>query len=296
MDKQEIMQEREAIRRRLQKEQRQLTVRKFLHNKLAVIGSLITLLMVTLALLAPLLFPEGPLVLSPFDRLCKPGENGFLLGSDNLGRSVLVRLLYGARISLGIGAGVGLLSMLFGMVLGLYACYYKRLDNIIMRVCDALSAIPSTLLAIAMVAMLGGGIGNLILSLTVVSVPRVARVARSSAMVVKEQTYIEAMQSLGASDSRIIWRHIAPNILSPVVVQSSYIFANAIITEAALSFLGVGVPQPEPSWGNILYDGKAVIHKAWWMIVYPGIATALTVLGLNIFGDGLRDVLDPHTN
>ena len=296
MDKQEIMQEREAIRRRLRKEQRQLTVRKFFHNKLAVIGSIITLSMVTLALLAPVLFPEGPLVLSPFDRLCKPGENGFLLGSDNLGRSVLVRLLYGARISLGIGAGVGLLSMLFGMVLGLYACYYSRLDNVIMRVCDALSAIPSTLLAIAMVAMLGGGIGNLILSLTVVSVPRVARVARSSAMVVKEQTYVEAMHSLGASDSRIIWRHIAPNILSPVVVQSSYIFANAIITEAALSFLGVGVPQPEPSWGNILYDGKAVIHKAWWMIVYPGIATAMTVLGLNIFGDGLRDVLDPHTN
>ena len=296
MNKQEMQQEREAIKRRLQKEQRQLVVRKFLHNKLAVIGSVITLIMVTLALLAPVLFPEGPLVLSPFDRLCKPGENGYLLGSDNLGRSVLVRLLYGARISLGIGAGVGLLSMIFGMVLGLYACYYSKLDNVIMRVCDALSAIPSTLLAIAMVAMLGGGIGNLILSLTVVSVPRVARVARSSAMVVKEQTYIEAMQSLGASNSRIIWRHIAPNILSPVVVQASYIFANAIITEAALSFLGVGVPQPEPSWGNILYDGKAVIHKAWWMIIYPGIATALTVLGLNIFGDGLRDVLDPHTN
>ena len=296
MTQEEIRQEREAIKRRLQREQRQLTVRKFLHNKLAVIGSVITLFMVTLALLAPVLFPEGPLVLSPFDRLCKPGENGFLLGSDNLGRSVLVRLLYGARISLGIGAGVGLLSMVFGMVLGLYACYYSRLDNVIMRICDALSAIPSTLLAIAMVAMLGGGIGNLILSLTVVSVPRVARVARSSAMVVKEQTYIEAMQSLGASDSRIIWRHIAPNILSPVVVQASYIFANAIITEAALSFLGVGVPQPEPSWGNILYDGKAVIHKAWWMIIYPGIATALTVLGPNIFGDGLRDVLDPHTN
>ncbi len=296
MTNEQIRQEREAIKRRLQKEHRQLTVRKFLRNKLAMLGSFITLSMITLALLAPVLFPEGPLVTSVFERLTRPGVNGYLLGADNLGRSVLVRLLYGARISLGIGAGVGLLSMLFGMVLGLYACYYPKLDNVIMRVCDALSAIPSTLLAIAMVAMLGGGIGNLILSLTVVSVPRVARVARSSALVVKEQTYIEAMRSLGASDSRIIWLHIAPNILSPVVVQASYIFANAIITEAALSFLGVGVPQPEPSWGNILYDGKAVIHKAWWMIVYPGIATALTVLGLNIFGDGLRDVLDPHTN
>ncbi len=296
MTQQEIRQERQEIKHRLQKEHRQLMVRKFLHNKLAVIGTFISLVMIVLALLAPVLFPEGPLVTSVFERLSKPGENGFILGADNLGRSVLVRLLYGARISLGIGAGVGLLSMFFGMVLGLYACYYHKLDNIIMRVCDALSAIPSTLLAIAMVAMLGGGIGNLILSLTVVSVPRVARVARSSAMVVKEQTYIEAMQSLGASDARIIWGHIAPNIISPVVVQASYIFANAIITEAALSFLGVGVPQPEPSWGNILYDGKAVIHKAWWMIIYPGLATAVTVLGLNIFGDGLRDVLDPHTN
>lgn len=296
MTEQTIKQEREAIKRRLQKEHRTLMVKKFLQNKLAVMGSFITLTMITLALLAPVLFPEGPSVTSVFERLSAPGENGYLLGSDNLGRGVLVRLLYGARISLGIGAGVGLLSMIFGMILGLYACYYHRLDNIIMRVCDALSAIPSTLLAIAMVAMLGGGIGNLILSLTVVSVPRVARVARSSAMVVKEQTYIEAMKSLGASNTRIIWGHIAPNILSPVVVQSSYIFANAIITEAALSFLGVGVPQPEPSWGNILYDGKAVIYKAWWMIIFPGAATALTVLGLNIFGDGLRDVLDPHTN
>ena len=243
MTNEQIRQEREAIKRRLQKEHRQLKVRKFLRNKLAMIGSFITLSMITLALLAPVIFPEGPLVTSVFERLTRPGVNGYLLGADNLGRSVLVRLLYGARISLGIGAGVGLLSMLFGMVLGLYACYYPKLDNVIMRVCDALSAIPSTLLAIAMVAMLGGGIGNLILSLTVVSVPRVARVARSSALVVKEQTYIEAMRSLGASDSRIIWLHIAPNILSPVVVQASYIFANAIITEAALSFLGVGVPR-----------------------------------------------------
>ena len=141
-------------------------------------------------------------------------------------------------------------------------------------------------------ASLDRNILNLIISLTVVSVPRVARVARSAAVVVREQTYIEAMRSAGASSTRIIWGHIAPNILSPVLVQSSYIFANAIITEAALSFLGVGVPLPEPSWGNILYEGKAVIHKAWWMIVYPGLFTAVTVLGLNIFGDGLRDVLD----
>jgi len=195
-----------------------------------------------------------------------------------------------------IGASVALISMVLGMLIGLLASYYRALDNVLMRICDGLSAIPSTLLAIALMAMLGSGTTNLIISLTVVSTPRLARIARSAALVVREQTYIEAMRATGASSMRIIWRHIAPNILSPVVVQASYIFANAIITEAALSFLGVGVPIPDPSWGNILNEGKAVIYKAWWMIVFPGIFTALTVLGLNVFGDGLRDVLDPHTN
>ena len=287
---------RQEIRRRLQKEQRALMWRKFLTNKLAMGGALITLTVIVLALLAPVICPEGPLAMSVFDRLTPPSPDGYLFGADNLGRSVLARVLYGARVSLAIGASVGLLSMIFGMILGLYASYYPALDNVIMRICDGLSAIPSTLLAIALMAMLERNIGNLILSLTIVSTPRVARVARSSAVVVREQTYIEAMRALGTSSTRIIWGHISPNILSGVVVQSSYIFANAIITEAALSFLGVGVPAPDPSWGNILYDGKAVIHKAWWMIVYPGIFTAATVLGLNIFGDGLRDVLDPHTN
>ena len=288
--------ERRELRKRLQKEQRRLLLHKFLSNRLAMAGALITLTVVTLALLAGVICPEGPLEMSVFDRLTPPSADGYLFGTDNLGRSVLARVLYGARISLSIGASVGLLSMILGMVLGLYASYYPALDNVIMRICDGLSAIPSTLLAIALMAMLEPNIGNLIIALTVVSTPRVARVARSSAVVVREQTYIEAMRALGASSTRIIWGHIAPNILSGVVVQSSYIFANAIITEAALSFLGVGVPAPAPSWGNILYDGKAVIHKAWWMIIFPGAFTAVTVLGLNIFGDGLRDVLDPHTN
>lgn len=288
--------QRLELEKRLLREQRRLTAHKFLTNKLAVLGTAMTLTVVILALLAPVLAPEGPLEQNVYARFTPPSWNGYLFGADNLGRSVFARVLYGARISLVIGASVGLLSMVFGTVLGLYASYYRFLDNLIMRVCDGLSAIPSTLLAIALMAMLEHSIGNLIISLTVVSVPRVARVARSAAVVVREQTYIEAMRAAGASSTRIIWGHIAPNILSPVVVQSSYIFANAIITEAALSFLGVGVPLPEPSWGNILYEGKAVIHKAWWMIVYPGLFTAVTVLGLNIFGDGLRDVLDPHTN
>lgn len=287
---------RQELKKKLRAEQRSLTLRKFLKNKLAMTGAIMILIILVLALLAPVIAPEGPLEMSVYDRLKPPSANGFIFGSDNLGRSVFARVIYGARASLSIGASVGVLSMIFGTVLGLYASYYRVLDNVIMRICDGMSAIPSTLLAIALMAMLEPSVNNLIISLTVVNVPRVARIARSSAVVVREQTYIEAMRAIGASSTRIIWGHIFPNIISPVVVQSSYIFANAIITEAALSFLGVGVPLPAPSWGNILYEGKAVIQKAWWMIVYPGAFTAITVLGLNIFGDGLRDVLDPHTN
>ena len=142
----------------------------------------------------------------------------------------------------------------------------------------------------------GQSLFNVILALSIVYIPRMARISRSAALVVKEQTYIEALRSQGASSFRIIWRHIAPNILPAVVVQASYNFADAIITEASLSFLGVGVPAPQPSWGNILAEGREVITKAWWMVVYPGLATALAVMGTNIFGDGLRDILDPHTN
>ena len=195
-----------------------------------------------------------------------------------------------------VGVSVGASSMLLGMIVGLYACYYKKLGAVLMRICDGLSAIPSTLLAIALMAVLGQSVFNVILALSIVYIPRMARVSRSAALVVMEQTYIEALRSQGASSFRIIWRHVAPNILSPVVVQASYNFANSIITEAALSFLGVGVPAPQPSWGNILSEGREVITKAWWMIVYPGIATALAVMGTNIFGDGLRDILDPHSN
>ena len=287
--------ELESVKRRLQKEQRDLTIRRFFHSRLAVIGALIVLLMTITAIFAPLLAPADPLAQTVAHRLTPPGGD-YLLGTDKLGRDLLSRIIYGARVSMVVGLSVGLSSMVFGMIIGLYASYYKALDGVLMRICDGLSAIPSTLLAIALMAVLGAGVMNVILALSIVYIPRMARIARSSALVVKEQTYIEALRSQGASATRIIWRHIAPNILSAVVVQASYNFANSIITEAALSFLGVGVPAPQPSWGNILSEGKDVVHIAWWMVVYPGIATALAVMGTNIFGDGLRDILDPHTN
>ena len=284
-----------SVKHRLLKEQRTLNRKRFFRSRLAVLGALIVLIMAITAIFAPLLAPADPLAQTIAHRLTPPGGD-YLFGTDKLGRDLLSRIIYGARVSMIVGVSVGLSSMVFGMIIGLYACYYKALDNILMRICDGLSAIPSTLLAIALMAMLGQSLFNVILALSIVYIPRMARIARSSALVVKEQTYIEALRSQGASSTRIIWRHIAPNILSAVVVQASYNFANSIITEAALSFLGVGVPAPQPSWGNILSDGREVINNAWWMIVYPGLATALAVMGTNIFGDGLRDILDPHTN
>lgn len=283
------------IRRELKAEQRRLDARRFFRNRHAVFGALIVTAMLLVALLAPVIAPADPLAQTISNRFAKPGTAGYLMGADKLGRDLLSRIIYGARVSMIVGVSVGLSSMLLGMIVGLYSCYYKRLGAVLMRICDGLSAIPSTLLAIALMAVLGQSITNVILALSIVYIPRMARVSRSAALVVMEQTYIEALRSQGASAFRIIWRHVAPNILSPVVVQASYNFANSIITEAALSFLGVGVPAPQPSWGNILSEGREVITKAWWMIVYPGAATALAVMGTNIFGDGLRDVLDPHT-
>ena len=284
------------VRRELLREQRALNARRFLRNRQAVFGALVVLVMLLLAVLAPVLAPADPLAQSVANRFAKPGEAGYLLGADKLGRDLLSRILYGARVSMTVGLSVGLSSMVFGMIMGLYACYYPTLDKILMRICDGLSAIPSTLLAIALMAVLGSSIYNVITALSIVYIPRMARVSRAAALTVKEQTYIEALRSQGASSFRIIWGHIAPNILSSVVVQASYNFANSIITEAALSFLGVGVPAPQSSWGNILSEGREVITTAWWMIVYPGAATALAVMGTNIFGDGLRDILDPHSN
>ncbi|MBQ9663012.1 MAG: ABC transporter permease [Oscillospiraceae bacterium] len=285
-----------SVRRELRREQRSLRVHRFFRNRQAVLGACIVLLMLVVAVFAPLLAPADPLAQTVSNRFAKPGTAGYLLGADKLGRDLLSRIIYGARVSMTVGLSVGLSSMLIGMTVGLYACYYRVLDSILMRICDGLSAIPSTLLAIALMAVLGPSTFNVILALSIVYIPRMARISRSAALVVKEQTYIEALRSQGASATRIIWRHIAPNILSAVVVQASYNFANSIITEAALSFLGVGVPAPQPSWGNILSEGREVITKAWWMVVYPGLATAIAVMGTNIFGDGLRDILDPHTN
>lgn len=284
--------ELKLLRRRLEKEQRSLRIRAFLRNRLSVAGLVIVLLLVGIALAAPLIAAQSPYTNDVAHRLTAPSAE-HLFGTDDLGRDVFARVIYGARISLIVGFSVSLIAGALGMLIGLYSCQNKVLDTVLMRICDGLKAIPSTLLAICLMAVLGPSIRNVILSLAVVNTPNIARIVRSSALTAREQTYVEAMRCLGASPQRILWKHIMPNTLSPVIVQMTFVFANAIITEAALSFLGAGVPVPEPSWGSILSQGRTYIYTAWWLILYPGLFTAVSVLGFNLFGDGLRDLLDP---
>jgi peptide/nickel transport system permease protein len=278
---------RDALR-----EQRRVALRSALGQRVALVGLAIVVFIALLALLAPVLAPLGPYELNPLDRLLPPSATHWF-GTDTLGRDLLARTLYGLRISLAVGGSTALASAAIGLLLGLLASYFRFADNVIMRICEGMMAIPPMLLAIALVAALGSTSFNVFLSLSVAYMPLVARVARSSALSVREQTYIEAIKSQGASWARILFGHIAPNIMSPIIVQTTYIFASAIIIEAALSFLGAGVPPPAPSLGNVLYDAKTVIFTAWWTTVLPGAVMMLTVLGLNVLGDGIRDIMDP---
>lgn len=279
----------------LYKEHRQLNRQRLLKNQRIITGGILTAAVIILAAAAPFLFPQGPHVMEVADRL-KPPSAGHLLGTDSVGRDLLCRLVYGARVSVGVGAAVAVITMAAGMIMGLYAGYYKAVDQIVMRICDSLKAIPSILLAIALLAIMGSGTGNVIISVSIVYAPDVARIARAAVLSAREQTYIEALEAAGAGANRILWLNIAPNILSSVIIQVSFIFATAIVTEASLSFLGVGVPVPEPSWGNIVYEGKTVMFQAWWLVAYPSLLIAATVLGLNLLGDGLRDFLDPQNS
>lgn len=287
--------ELKRIRGQLVREQRSVNIRRFLSNRLSVLGICIVALMALIAIFAPVI--TGAMGVDPYtavvsDRL-KPPSAAHIFGTDNLGRDIFARVLYGARISMTVGIVVGLLSAAIGTTLGLYASTNKVLDNVLMRICDGLKAIPNILLAITLMAVLGANMHNVIISLTIVSIPGVARVARSQALLVREQTYVEAMRATGASPARILWRHVLPNILSPVIVQMTFNFASAIIAEASLSFLGAGIPIPAPSWGGMLNEARAYVYTGWWMIVFPAIFTMLSVLGFNLFGDGLRDLLDP---
>jgi peptide/nickel transport system permease protein len=262
-------------------------------NRTAVVGAIIVFFFFFVALAAPLLAPHDPLGLDVLNKLRGPSV-AHPMGTDQFGRDVLSRVIYGARLSMGVGFSVGVVSVVVGLLLGLVAGFYNRVDSVLMRVMDALMAFPSIILAIVLMGILGPSISNVILALTIVYTPRIARIARASVLVVREDVYVEAARSTGASDWRLMLRHVLPNILSPLITQASYTFALAVLAEAALSFVGVG-PSPEiPSWGNMLSEGQLVVRQAAWITIFPGLAIVLVVFGANLFGDGLRDALDPR--
>lgn len=281
------------ISKEFKQEQRSLFWKKFRSNKGLIFGGSIFLILTLLAIIGPWIIKTDPLEMNVINRLLPPSASNWF-GTDEFGRDLFTRIIYGAQVSLKIGLFVTVIASFLGLVIGLYASYYKWLDHVLMRICDGLIAIPGILLAISLMAALGASANNVVIALVIVFTPNIARVVRSSALVIKEQTFIEAIRAQGASDTRIIWMHIMPNTLSPLLVQATFVFAESIISEAALSFLGAGIPAPEASWGNILQAGKLVIFKAWWMVIVPGAFIVLSVLSLNLLGDGLRDFLDPR--
>ena len=285
-----ISQGSEAILR----EQRQIRRERFFSNINLLLGLSVFLIIVLAAIFIPIINGVDPNVMDVVNRL-KPPSAAHPFGTDEFGRDLMTRVLYGARVSLLVGCSVALFSCVLGTIIGIYASYFKILDHILMRICEGLIAIPGVLLAIALMAALGASNLNVIIALTIVYTPSVARVVRSSALVTKGQTFVEAAKVQGASSARILWTLILPNVISPLTVQASYIFAQAIISEASLSFLGAGIPAPAASWGNILQGSKSVLQKAPWTVIFPGAAVVLCVLSLDLLGDGLRDYLDPRT-
>lgn len=273
---------------------RSMFMKRFGAHKLAITGGIVLVAIFLIAVIGPLIAGD-PLSLNPSERLASPSlQHPF--GTDNYGRDILARAVAGARVSLLVGAVTAFITSVLGAVVGLFAAYNRIADAILMRISDGLMAFPAILLAIAIMAAMGQQTSNVIIALSIVFTPYVARIVRSAALVAKEQTYVEALRSQGASLFRILWINIFPNVLSPLIVQATFVFADSIITEAALSFLGAGVPPPAPSWGNMLLDGKTLIYNAWWMAVFPGAFIMSTILAVNLLGDGLRDLLDPTYN
>jgi len=262
-------------------------------RRITGVGGALILIIVASAAAAPLLAPFDPVALNVPDRLLPPGP-AHPFGTDEFGRDILSRTLYGARLSLVVGALVTLLATTAGIVVGLSAGSNPRADRILMRIMDGLMAFPDVLLAIGLMASLGPSVRNVILSLGFVYTPRIARVVRAAVLVVVRQEYVEAARAVGASHSRILARHILVNCASPVIVQATFITAYAMLGEAALSFLGVGVPPQVPTWGGIISAGQVYLRQAPWISIFPGTAIVLSVLALNLLGDGLRDFLDPR--
>lgn len=265
---------------------------KLFARSTVIVGSLLIALVLVTALAADILAPADPNALAIQNRLKAPSA-AHLLGTDEFGRDILSRVMHGARTSLVIGGAVVILAVGFGSLLGLITGFFSRVDAVLSRILEGLMSFPGIVLAIAMAGVLGASSSTVIIALGIVYMPRVARVVRSSVLVVKELPYVESCIAVGGSRLYALFRHVLPNVLSPIIIQASFIFSYAVLGEAALSFLGAGVPPTQPSWGNMLAESRAFVVMAWWMALFPGAAIMLTVLGLNLFGDGLRDALDP---
>jgi peptide/nickel transport system permease protein len=281
--------------------------RQLIRHSGVAFGGAVLLLMLLVALAAPMLGTLEPAAINPAQRNLTPGAVSEIdlpgrgevpwvhwMGTDSLGRDVYSRVIYGARVSLIVGVTVAVLSIAVGLVIGLVSGYIRWLDGIVMRVMDGLMAIPAILLAIGLVSLWGGGILTVIIAITIPEVPRVVRLVRSIVLSVREEPYVEAAISVGTRMPLILIRHVLPNTLAPLIVQGTYVCASAILVEAILSFLGAGIPPEIPTWGNIMAEGRVLFQVFPHNILFPGIFLALTVLAVNVLGDGLRDTLDPR--
>ena len=276
----------------MQRSPTMLFLERLFRRRLVLIAALILLVIILLAVFAPLVAPYSPTGMRVAHRLRPPSSVNWF-GTDEFGRDVLSRIIFGGRASLGIGLAVVIVSMVAGTTLGLLAGYFRALDPPVMRFVDAMMSLPDILLAIFLVAVLGASAGNVVLALAIVYTPRVTRVVRSSTLVVRELPFVEAARTLGVSTWRIMTVHILLNVASPVLVQATFIFAYAVLAEAGLSFLGVGVPPEIPTWGTMIASGQNYADRSVWVVLFPGLAIVLAALSLQLLGDGLRDMLDP---
>ena len=268
-------------------------LRLLLSRRSVIVALIVFVVIAGLCTMAAWVAPMNPAKMSVRARLSPPFGD-YLLGADAYGRDVLSRLLYAGRTSLMIGFGVATLSTLIGISIGLVAGFFRKLDAPLSRLIDAMMAFPDILLAIALVAILGGSMVNVIIALSIVYVPRFARISRASTLVIRELPFVEASRALGSSTRYVILNHVLRNIVSPITVQATFIFAYAMLAEAGLSFLGVGIDPATPTWGTMINEGRQFIDQATWLIVFPGLAISISVLSLQIIGDGLRDALDPR--
>lgn len=271
-------------------------LKKLLANKLAVVGFVIMSIIVIMAIFAPMIAPYDPDEIDVVNSMMPPGYEGHIFGTDSYGRDLFSRILFGSRVSLIVGVSAILVGCLIGVLLGLIAGYFGGvLDSIIMRIMDAMFAFPFILLAITLMMVFGSGLFNTILAIAIGNIPGFARITRGQVLAIKEEDYIEVTESLGAKKFRIIFSHVLPNAVTPIIIYGTMSVAGAIISEAALSYLGLGIAPPTASWGSILQEGKDYLVLAPHISIFPGLAIVLSVLGINLFGDALRDVSDPKS-